>query len=431
MRCLHPDRKFRLQAFLTCQAMETTINFESIRQFEIHALDTSSSEAKYVICYKKRHFEVGQSVARLIGILQQSDTLDQARERFSAERGRELTQEQMDQIVSQCIIPILSSENIPQPKPFLVKIELVPARIVAVASRALRYLFAPRLAVPLLGLIVILNTLFYTHGGISVGLSQLDLLTILGVAALYILSSCFHELGHAAACQHYGISHGGVGFGLYLNFPVFYTDVSDIWRLPRRQRLVVNMAGTYFQLIFLLPVLALYLATGNPILKYFVITVNANFLITLNPFFKFDGYWIVSDLLGVPNLRRRTNEMLGYLWKRLRRKPIRQRPFLFTMPTGAKAFMISYTVVVNCFFGYFFCYALPRFVYNFFSTFPGHAKELISQIALGNIPSFSLVKYVFMQLLFFGFLVFALYRIVRPLVARYLRKSRISSAAQS
>ena len=76
----------------------------------------------------------------------------------------------------------------------------------------------------------------------------------------------------------------------------------------REQRLVVNTAGVYFQLLFLSPIIIIYLFTGNDILKYFIYTVNVNFLITLNPFFKFDGYWIVSDLLGVPNLRARTRE---------------------------------------------------------------------------------------------------------------------------
>lgn len=409
--------------------METVIDLDSVRQFEIHAFDTSSSEAKYVICYKKRHFEVGGSVARLIEILQESGSLEEAHERFSAARGELVSEEKMTLIIQQCIVPILASENTPQAKPFLVKLELVPARIVAIASRTLRYLFAPRLASLLLTLIVTLHIIFYSSSGTTFEFSQLNLLTIIGVLLLYILSSCFHELGHAAACQHYGISHGGVGFGLYLNFPVFYTDVSDIWKLPRRKRLVVNVAGTYFQLIFLIPLLIAYLLTQNQLLKYFVITVNANFLITLNPFFKFDGYWIVSDLLGVPNLRQRTNELFGYLYRRLRRKPISERPFFFTMPPAKKTFMIIYTVVVNGFFAYFFGYAMPQFIYNFFSTFPGYARELITQIALGNTPSFGLIKYVFMQLLFFGFLLYALYRITRPLVLKYIQKRKIAHTA--
>ena len=66
---------------------------------------------------------------------------------------------------------------------------------------------------------------------------------VVGLLVFMVVSSLFHELGHASACKHFGIRHGGIGFGLYLNFPVLYTDVTEVWRLRRADRCIVNLGG--------------------------------------------------------------------------------------------------------------------------------------------------------------------------------------------
>ena len=142
--------------------------------------------------------------------------------------------------------------------------------------------------------------------------SQVTVYVIVGLFVFMLLSSFFHELGHASACKYFGLHHGGIGFGLYLNFPVLYTDVTEVWKLNRMQRCVVNIAGVYFQSYWLLALLIAFLLTNNDMLRYLILTMNLSFLMTLNPFFKFDGYWIASDILGVPNLRARSLEPVSY-----------------------------------------------------------------------------------------------------------------------
>ena len=74
-----------------------------------------------------------------------------------------------------------------------------------------------------------------------------------------------------------------------------------------------------------------FFVTGNDILRYLILIMNLGFAMTLNPFFKFDGYWIASDLLGVPNLRQRSLELFSYMWNRLKKRPIKQLPYLLQM----------------------------------------------------------------------------------------------------
>ena len=405
------------------------IDFAAIRECHIQPFDTSSAEEKCLVCYRDRHFEVAPAVAELIDILQTSESEEEAAARFNQSRGRQYSKEQFDTIIDKCITPILKSIHTKPPKQFIVKTELFSAKRVEKLSQGLRWLFHPVVLPICLGLIAIAETLFFTSANTDVQLGQLDLYTLIGVLLLYILSSGFHELGHAAACRHFGICHGGIGFGLYLSFPVFYTDVSNVWKLPKRQRLIVNMAGTYFQLLFLLPLTAIYLYNFAPVLKYFIITVNLNFLVTLNPFFKFDGYWMVSDLLGVPNLRMRTTELLTYAWKRLTHKPVSVRPFLLTMKPGYKIFMVVYSAVMNLFFLYFFCYAIPYFFYRFFSTMPHMIEEVVVLLSQGVMPPFALLQPVFMQLLFFGFFIYMVFRLVRSyhLQAKSKRQARMLS----
>ena len=149
-----------------------------------------------------------------------------------------------------------------------------------------------------------LNIYFFWHTDNLMQINNhVNIYMAVGLFVFMLLSSFFHELGHASACKYFGVRHGGIGFGLYLNFPVLYTDVTEVWKLGRIQRCVVNMAGVYFQCYLLIGLLAAFLFTGNEILRYLILIINLGFLMTLNPFFKFDGYWIASDLLGVPNLR--------------------------------------------------------------------------------------------------------------------------------
>jgi putative peptide zinc metalloprotease protein len=137
-------------------------------------------------------------------------------------------------------------------------------------------------------------------------------LTLSESVLMYVLilaSFMFHEFGHAAASRHYAARPAEIGFGLYLIFPVFYCNVTDIWRLPRLQRIVVSLGGVYFQLIASAVLVPFSLATDSRTLNLVIAGNLVAMLATLNPFFRFDGYWVYSDFFSIPNLRKRAEEM--------------------------------------------------------------------------------------------------------------------------
>jgi putative peptide zinc metalloprotease protein len=146
------------------------------------------------------------------------------------------------------------------------------------------------------------------------------------LALLYI---CFvglkvvHEFGHGLTCKHYGGEVHEVGMMMMAFHPMFYVNVSDAWLLPKKsQRIAVSAAGVYVELIFacLLAYVWVLLAPGflkdftfNAILVASVTTVFFN----ANPLMKFDGYYILSDWLEIPNLRERSMRFVAGKFRRL------------------------------------------------------------------------------------------------------------------
>ena len=401
------------------------MDFSLFQQIQILPFDTSCQQGKYLLRYKSRYFEVSFALAELIRVLQQHDSMEKAAASFSMASGRTYSPKELSEICIKYLRPIfddLPSEGnqhastakkgpFKKNRTFIFKFGLIPPSVVKKLASHLQFLLYPQIAIVLLLAILGCEILFFTSDlGVIHSLSGANAYAIFGTLCLFVTCSFFHELGHATACRHFNVENGGIGCGLYLAFPVLYTDVTNIWQLTRRQRIVVNFSGVYFQLIFLLPFFLIYFTTKQEIAKLFIYTININFLFTLNPFFKFDGYWIMSDLIGVPNLRQRSMEYFSYLFKKLRRKPV-VKPFLLTIKPCERWFMIIYSVVVNLFFAYFFIYAMPLIVYNFITNFWPNIKLIFENAALGIWPDISLVVSSLLQLVFIGFILTFLYKI--------------------
>ncbi len=125
---------------------------------------------------------------------------------------------------------------------------------------------------------------------------------LLLVLALSAASAGFHELGHAAACRRGGATPGAIGVGLYLVWPAFYTDVTDSYRLNRGGRLRVDLGGLYFNAIFGVAVFVAWTVLGADALLLVIAAQLLQMARQLVPFVRFDGYHILADITGVPDL---------------------------------------------------------------------------------------------------------------------------------
>ena len=124
------------------------------------------------------------------------------------------------------------------------------------------------------------------------------------VFCLAVASTAFHEVGHASACRYCGIRPGKMGCGLYVIWPVFYTDINDTYRLSRAGRLRTDLGGLYFNGLFIAALAVGYWLTGFAPLAVAVVAIDFEIIQQLLPAVRFDAYYIVSDLIGVPDLFR-------------------------------------------------------------------------------------------------------------------------------
>ncbi|MCW2973011.1 MAG: hypothetical protein JWN72_1284 [Thermoleophilia bacterium] len=125
---------------------------------------------------------------------------------------------------------------------------------------------------------------------------------ILLVFVLGVASAAFHELGHASACRYGGGRPSAMGAGIYLVWPAFYTDVTDAYRLPRGARLRTDLGGLYFNAIVAVATLATWLVLRVDALLLLIGLQLLEMVKQLSPVIRADGYHILSDATGVPDL---------------------------------------------------------------------------------------------------------------------------------
>lgn len=139
---------------------------------------------------------------------------------------------------------------------------------------------------------------------------------------VFIVTKGIHETGHGVICKRYGGQVPEFGFMLLVLFPAPYVDASSAWALSSKwKRMAVGAGGMIFELAVAGAAALVWKSSADGSLVR-QIAYNAMFTASLstilfnaNPLMRFDGYFILSDLLEVPNLMQRSMKMLQYLWK--------------------------------------------------------------------------------------------------------------------
>ena len=184
------------------------------------------------------------------------------------------------------------------------KVLVTDRRITERLTAPFTALFRPWIVGPMLALFAAVLWFVLVEKGVAsatrhaFGNPELLLLVFL----LAVGSAGFHEIGHAAACRYSGGRPGGMGMGIYMVWPAFYTDVTDAYRLARRDRLRVDLGGLYFNAIVSVATVGLWLVWRRDALLLLVALQLLQMVKQLSPVIRADGYHILSDLTGIPDL---------------------------------------------------------------------------------------------------------------------------------
>ena len=250
----------------------------------------------------------------------------------SADLGRSLTADQVRYLITVKLLPlgILAAEEAPAAAPKANPLLALRARGTLLSERAanavgalLTPLFRWPVVVAVVVSIVAVDWWLFAVHGLGGGLQQVlrdpvDLLIVLGLS---LVSAVFHECGHAAGCRYGGARPGKIGVGIYMVWPAFFTNVTDSYRLSRAGRLRTDLGGLYFNAVFMLALAGVYAATSSEVLLLVIAFTHLEMLEQLMPFVRFDGYFILSDLIGVPDLFARVAPIVKSALPRGRQDP--------------------------------------------------------------------------------------------------------------
>ncbi len=212
----------------------------------------------------------------------------------------------------------------------------------------------------------------------------------------YPLVKAFHELGHGFAVKHWGGEVHEIGVMFLVFMPVPYVDASSSAAFhEKRKRALVGAAGILVEAVFAALAMFVWINAEEGMLRAFAFNVMliggvSTLLFNGNPLLKFDGYYVLCDLIEIPNLGPRANRYLGYLIQR----------YLFgvrrlTSPVGGgreAAWLFGYSIAS-------FCYRLAimvvivTFVANQF-FFLGVLIAFWSVILMIGLPLLKQIRYL-------------------------------------
>ncbi|HEX5737819.1 MAG TPA: HlyD family efflux transporter periplasmic adaptor subunit [Hydrogenophaga sp.] len=166
-------------------------------------------------------------------------------------------------------------------------------------------------ALVFLGLAALVGVSFQWDAFVGTFVAYAGWTSVLGILVSLGVAKVTHELGHALAAHRHGCRVPQMGVAFMVMMPVLYTDTTDAWKLPsRKARMQIAAAGMATELM--LAVVAtwawMWLPEGPARAGAFMLATTTwvlTLVVNLSPFMRFDGYYLLSDALGITNLHER------------------------------------------------------------------------------------------------------------------------------
>jgi putative peptide zinc metalloprotease protein len=322
--------------------------------------DGSAAGERYLVEVGETCFVASKNMRDvLLALEDKPETLEELAAIYEQQTGASITTEVLADVVANRI-PDSLFDHTPEPKnkrPFIFSFNLLSEQTIRPISDRLQVLYAKPIVLIVCALFLVAEYLVFTHSlrAIRHPFNLRDLvfsyIAIVGI-------TLFHELGHASACRRFECPHGDIGFALYFIYPAFYTDVTKVWRLPGLKRAVVDLGGVYFQAMIFIVLTPYVMLTHDLFTLRLLWGMNLMMFFTLNPIFKMDGYWLLSDLSGLSNLHEQMRGAWVSLGRKLFRRPAVEMETLQAQGLRLKVLYV-YSVLAVLYYAY-----IIEFVYG-------------------------------------------------------------------
>lgn len=144
-----------------------------------------------------------------------------------------------------------------------------------------------------------------------------------GIKNMFLLSltlgvtKVLHEFGHGLSCKYFGGECHEMGVMILVLTPCLYCNVSDSWMLPNKwHRAAIGMAGVFVECVLASICTFLWWFTKEGVLHYLCLNVMfissvSTVIFNINPLLRYDGYYILADILEIPNLRQKASKVMA------------------------------------------------------------------------------------------------------------------------
>ena len=216
------------------------------------------------------------------------------------------------------------------------------------------------------------------------------------------VTKIIHEFGHGLTCKHFGGECHEMGVMILVLTPCLYCNVSDSWMLPSKwHRAAIGAAGIYVEILLssICTFLWWFSEPGlfhNLCLNVMFISSVSTIIFNANPLLRYDGYYVLSDLVEIPNLRQKATQILSRKlgqWCLGMEPP--EDPFL---PQRSQVFFALYSVAAAA-YRWLVTFSICWLLYKFFEGYEvkpiGQAVVLMSLWGLLGIPLYQVGKFFY------------------------------------
>jgi len=397
--------------------------------YQQHRIDTTEVNDAYLLRGDNgKYMRLSPDAFYLVQTVRSGASFEEVAAMFTHQRQQIVSPSEV-QIAYQTItnkIKEIENNNTDPLSGFFYRRDIFSQHLVTKISQKLILAFTPLTAFLLLAFIVIMLTIFLTTPQlINTGSDYESFWLGLG---LFVISMTVHEFGHATACSAFHAQPGAIGFGLYLIYPMFYSDVSSAWSLKRWQRVVVDISGVYFQLLICSIYIGLYFTSGYDSFRVATFMIIGSCLFSLNPVLKFDGYWLVADALGVTNLSKQPKRILRYVMDIMQQKTPEPLPWSF----ATTASLVAYSLVSFVFWILFIWATIPM-LWHKALVYPHQVYTIVQQtfFSTSNLRYSEVMAFLTssFQLLLLMLMLRGIVMLIANPVLRFLKKNIFPSRA--